>query len=279
MWVFLDFPPGTARGWGWACLWGRVVADARATPGPSRSREGRRGYLVTSAWAQSSQWRQRLDIGGVDRRAAPDAQARRGIAIGADVIGAPFPSRAATTIALTCSSLVPGSVRQTLVLEREAGVLGQMRDPGGLRHPAVERRGIGIGAGHQLGQAADMLRPFQRVDIVLDRQHRRRVDRLAVEDAFDQLALGGQAEDLRQRPGRRVAFQALDRAGAEDQHAVRAFAAQHLLPASRSAHRSCPRACPARTRRWSRRRGSGPRGRRGSSRRSARARPRWCRSR
>ena len=70
----------------------------------------------------------------------------------------------------------------------------------------------------------------QRVDIVLDAEHRRRVDRLALEDAFDQLAARGQAEDLRQRPGRLVAFQPLDGARRQDQHAVRALAAQHLLP-------------------------------------------------
>ena len=63
-------------------------------------------------------------------------------------------------------------------------------------------------------QAADRLRPVQRVEVVLDAQHRRRVDRLALEDALDQLAALGQAEDLRQRPGRRVALQPRHRARA-----------------------------------------------------------------
>src|SRR3546814_6553304 len=39
---------------------------------------------------------------------------------------------------------------------------------------------------------------------------------------------------LRQRPGGGVGFEPLDRAGAEDQHAVAAFAAEHLLPAEGS---------------------------------------------
>ena len=58
------------------------------------------------------------------------------------------------------------------------------------------------------------LRPFERVDVVLDAQHRRRVDGLALEDALDELAALGHAEDLRQRPGRRVALQPLDGARA-----------------------------------------------------------------
>ena len=45
-----------------------------------------------------------------------------------------------------------------------------------------------------------------------------------------ELAALGHAEELRQRPGRRVALQPLDRARREDQHAVRRLAAQRLLP-------------------------------------------------
>ncbi len=40
----------------------------------------------------------------------------------------------------------------------------------------------------------------------------------------------GQAENLRQRPGRRVGLQPLDRARRQREHAVRGLAAQHLLP-------------------------------------------------
>ena len=50
------------------------------------------------------------------------------------------------------------------------------------------------------------------------------------EDAFVELAALGHAENLRQRPGRLVAFQPRDRARRQDQHAVRALAAQRLLP-------------------------------------------------
>ena len=69
-------------------------------------------------------------------------------------------------------------------------------------------------------RAISALRPpsdfaqIERIDIVLDAEHRRRVDRLALEDALDQLAALGHAEDLRQRPGRLVAFQPLDGARA-----------------------------------------------------------------
>src|SRR3546814_17994054 len=49
-------------------------------------------------------------------------------------------------------------------------------------------------------------------------------------DALDQLAALGEAEDLRQRPGRRVGLQAFDSAWRERQHAMRRLAAPHLLP-------------------------------------------------
>ena len=97
-------------------------------------------------------------------------------------------------------------------------------------HPGVERGSVGVGAGLQGFQAAQAIGPFQRVDIIFDGQHGGRVDGFADEDAFGQLALGDEAEDLGQRPGRGVAFQPLDSAGAKDEHAVAAFAAQHLLP-------------------------------------------------
>ena len=48
--------------------------------------------------------------------------------------------------------------------------------------------------------------------------------------AAHELAALDQAEQLGQRPGRRVALQARDGARREDQHAVRGLAAQRLLP-------------------------------------------------
>src|SRR5690606_40729067 len=73
----------------------------------------------------------------------------------------------------------------------------------------VERRGIGVGTRLQAFESAEALGPFERPDRVFDREHRRGVDRFALEDAFAELATLGQAEDFRQRPGRRVAFQPL----------------------------------------------------------------------
>ncbi len=95
----------------------------------------------------------------------------------------------------------------------------------------VERGGIGIAACNHARCAADPLGPFERPDRVFDREHRGGVDRLAPEHAFVERTLACQAEDLGQRPGRRVAFEPLDRARAKDQDAMRAFAAEHFLPA------------------------------------------------
>src|SRR5690606_23348545 len=61
-------------------------------------------------------------------------------------------------------------------------------------------------------------------------EHGRRIDGFTDEDAFDQLAALGHAENLRHRPCRLVAFQTLDSTWAEDEDAVCALAAQNLLP-------------------------------------------------
>ena len=169
--------------------------------------------------------------------------------------------------------------RQTLVFEAVAGTLARLAIQGVRRDPVVDDLRVGIGLGDEGLQAADRLRPFERIDVILDAEHGRRVDGLALEDALDELAALGHAEDLRQRPGRLVALEPLHRAGREDQHAVRRFAAQHLLPGEGD-HielRKIEFLREGRRGRVADRRA--PRGRRRSSRRSARARRRWCRSR
>ena len=216
---------------------------------------------------------QRFEVGGLDGRAAPDAQAGRRVAIGADVVGDAFlveqrrpcpwrrppgrRRRARRRPGRRCD-------RQTEVFERVAGSTARWPSQGDLL-----RRSRSMTAALASARAISASRPpidfaqLQRVEIVLDAQHRRRVDRLALEDAFDQLAARGQAEDLRQRPGRLVALQPLDGARRQDQHAVRALAAQHLLPGEGDDIELVRNRASARRRPRSRRRWSGPRGRPG----------------
>ncbi len=104
--------------------------------------------------------------------------------------------------------------RQIEVQERVAGVLGQESRPGAARDPIGDGGEIGLAARDQRRQAADAFGPAQPVQRVLDAEHRGRVDGLALEDALDQLAAGGQAEDLRQRPGRLVGSAAARRRAA-----------------------------------------------------------------
>ena len=117
------------------------------------------------------------------------------------------------------------------------------------------------------------LRPFEREDRILDRQHRGRVDRLALENALVELAAFGQAEELGQRPVGGEAFEPLDRARAEDQHAVPAFAAEHLLPAEGRDIDLVPRQVVGEHRAGRVGEAQARRGRRRSSRRRARGRP------
>ena len=129
-------------------------------------------------------------------------------------------------------------------LQADRGVGAQRRiarqkiDPRRARHPIGDRLGIGVGARVQRLQSADRFRPVERVEIVLHAQHRRRVDGLALEDAFVELAAFGHAEDFRQRPRRRVAFEPRHGARRQDQHAVRGLAAERLLPGERRRHRA-----------------------------------------
>ena len=57
---------------------------------------------------------------------------------------------------------------------------------------------------------------------------------------FDQFAALGQAEELRQGPGRRKGLQPLHGAGRKNQHAMRGLAAERLLPGESRGIELCP---------------------------------------
>ena len=140
------------------------------------------------------------------------------------------------------------------MLDRVAGDLGEVRDSS--RVASIQRcdhRGIGIGPRHQARRARR--RDFAHssaIDVVLDAEHRRRVDRLALEDAFDQLAAAGQAEDLRQRPGRACSFPAARRRAGDRISTPCApsppstFCQEKVTTSSLSQSRSCAKAARGR---------------------------------
>src|ERR1051326_6700952 len=172
--------------------------------------------------------RERLDVGTFHGRTAPDAQSRRRVAMGGDVVG--------DALLLQLGSQAFGERRlpvggkrgdrRSEYLEADRGVGARARifreeiPPRGARGPPGDDRGIGIGSRDQLRKTADRLRPLQAVEVILDAEQRGRVDGLAFEDRLVELAGLGQAENFRQRPRRRMAFEPLDRARRKDQHAV-----------------------------------------------------------
>ena len=79
-------------------------------------------------------------------------------------------------------------------------------------------------------ESADALCPGERVEVVFDAEHRRRVDRHAGEEVVEHAAIFGEAEQLRHRPARPMAREPLDGARRQYDHAVRRFAAENLLP-------------------------------------------------
>src|SRR5690606_11852627 len=126
---------------------------------------------------------ERLDVGGVDGRAAPDAKARRGIAIAGDVVSRAFLlQQAGESLDEVGVGAVDGEADRSA--RADALVLGQVPQPVALGDDLVERCGIGVGTRLQAFEAAEALGPFERPDRVFDREHRRGAERFALEDAF-----------------------------------------------------------------------------------------------
>src|SRR3546814_10901573 len=79
-------------------------------------------------------------------------------------------------------------------------------------------RCIGVRTCNECVQTAQLLRPFQRENIILNRQHGGRVDGFALENTFNELAALGHAEDFRQRTVGRIAFQPFDSTRRSEEH-------------------------------------------------------------
>src|SRR5690606_21888292 len=107
---------------------------------------------------------------------------------------------------------------------------GEEIDPCRAVHPFGDDSRIGIRPRDEGFETANRSRPVQRIKIILNADHGRRVDRLALKDALNKLSALRHAEDLRHRPGRCVAFEPLHSAGAQDEYAMRRLTAENLLP-------------------------------------------------
>src|SRR5512135_1960717 len=100
-----------------------------------------------------------------------------------------------------------------------------MLDPGRSSDPVRQRLGVGVRTRDGRGQAADRFRPLQRVEVVLNAQHRRSVDSFTSKNSLVELSAFCQTENLRQRPSWLICFEALHRARGKNKHAMRALAA------------------------------------------------------
>ena len=187
-------------------------------------------------------WQERLEVGRLDRRAAPQPEARRRVAVAGDVVG-------------DALGLEPrgqpldeaGLARRRQRRNRRIGDLrGRSRSrngsPGAGRgtRPRASARPSPRSArdwprrARSARRGRRSARPRRARRARPRRKHRGRVDRLAAEHALDQLALGRQAQDLRQRP-----------AAARSSRAARRRAA--TAPACRAAPR---RPAPSARTRW-----------------------------
>src|SRR5256885_661535 len=106
-----------------------------------------------------------LDVGGIDRRPAPDSKARRRVAVGSDVVGRVL------ALEQLADGLLPGAIGLFVgaigELQADRGVrsdrriAGEMLDPVRALNPLIERSGVGVGAGGQRVQAADAFSPVE----------------------------------------------------------------------------------------------------------------------
>src|SRR5205807_5401135 len=160
--------------------------------------------------------------------AAPDPETRRGIAIGADVEGDAFLLGKLDDLLCGFAAAVESETHRSV--GTRLGIFRKVPDPWRALDPSIDDCGIGIGPRAERVQAAKALRPLQRDDVVLDAQHRGRVDRLAFENRGVELARFGDAENLGERPGRDVGLEPLDRTRREDEHAMRRLPAKYFLP-------------------------------------------------
>ena len=255
---------------------------------PADARETGEGQAPGGGEGPVEPRHQRRDVGGLDRGAAPDAQARRRVAVAADVVGD------ALGLEQLGHPLDEIPLRRLVERRRSPGRRSAGR-PRCSSAPPDRRRGSRPRACGRPSacSAAKLASARARVAAsppiasiqssasmrVGDAEHRRRVDRLAGEDALDQLAALGHAEDLRQRPVGRVALQPLDGARREHQHAVRRLAAHRLLPGEGGDVELVPGQVLRERRRGRVAERQPVAVRRRSSRRPAPGRPRWCRSR
>src|SRR5690606_27114674 len=87
---------------------------------------------------------ERLNVSSVDGRAAPDAKARRGIAIAGDVVSRAFLlKQAGESLDEVGVGAFDGEAHRSA--RADALVLGQVSQPIALGDDLVERRGIGVG--------------------------------------------------------------------------------------------------------------------------------------
>mmetsp|Transcript_44875 Transcript_44875/g.107681 ORF Transcript_44875/g.107681 Transcript_44875/m.107681 type:complete len:427 (+) Transcript_44875:84-1364(+) len=173
---------------------------------------------------------ERLDVGRLDGGATPDAEARRRGAVRAnverDALGLEEPRH---LLHLVGVEVAHGEADARVGAHGGVGPREEVQ-PRDLLDGGLELSQVGVGAVHQALVAADALGPLESVQVVLGGQQRGRVDGVSLEDAGVELALLGHAEDLGHRPRGLVRLEALHRSGREDEHAVRALAAEALLP-------------------------------------------------
>src|SRR3546814_9949307 len=100
---------------------------------------------------------ERFDIGGVDGRAAPDAQARRGIAIAGDIMGRPFGVEQPRE--LLDEVRIGAFDREAHAgLRADAAIDREMAEPRPCGDDLVERGGIGVRSEEHTSELQSLVR-------------------------------------------------------------------------------------------------------------------------
>mmetsp|Transcript_32617 Transcript_32617/g.84236 ORF Transcript_32617/g.84236 Transcript_32617/m.84236 type:complete len:306 (+) Transcript_32617:194-1111(+) len=168
-----------------------------------------------------------LHIGGLHGGTTPDAKAGGGISVCVDVVRDVLILEKLHHLLYLVGREIESEAHRGVRADRL--VLCQKVHPVLLRHEVRDGGVVGLRAVDESGETAYLLGPTESIEVVFDDKHGGGVDDRALEDSLIELALLGEAEDLRQRAVGLELLESLHCAGREDDHTVSTLTSEHLL--------------------------------------------------
>mmetsp|Transcript_20780 Transcript_20780/g.42007 ORF Transcript_20780/g.42007 Transcript_20780/m.42007 type:complete len:295 (-) Transcript_20780:370-1254(-) len=183
------------------------------------------GNLIVSPFDPRSKFLNVLRLNG---GAAPDAKTGWSVTVSANVVSYVFLVKEAHELLDLVSLKVQGEANRGV--GSRLLVFGEETGPFGLGHPILEDTQVGLRTGDESLETTNLSAPLQTVQVVLNANHGRGINRSTLENAVDELSTLSKTENLRKRDVGSVSFQAFYSTWAENEHAVGTLATKNLLP-------------------------------------------------